>query len=69
MKSTASKRTALAAAVVTYRGRSALREVAKAMGLSDDVMSALSSSIWGWSTSKLGEKEAERRRPRQGRSR
>jgi len=52
------KRTALAAAVISYRGRSALREVAKAMGLSDDVRSALSSSIWGWSTSELGEKEA-----------
>ncbi|TJW40089.1 MAG: error-prone DNA polymerase, partial [Mesorhizobium sp.] len=52
------KRTALAAAVVSYRGRSALREVAKAMGLSDDVRGALSSSIWGWSTSELGEKEA-----------
>ncbi|TJW38200.1 MAG: DNA polymerase III subunit alpha, partial [Mesorhizobium sp.] len=51
------KRTALAAAVVSYRGRSAMREVAKAMGLSDDVRSALSSSIWGWSTSELGEKE------------
>ena len=53
------KRTALAASVVTYRGRSALREVAKAMGLSDDVMTALSSSIWGWSTRKLGDKEAD----------
>ncbi|MFK0692211.1 error-prone DNA polymerase [Mesorhizobium sp. IMUNJ 23033] len=52
------KRTALAAAVISYRGRSALREVAKAMGLSEDVRSALSSSIWGWSTSELGEKEA-----------
>lgn len=52
------KRTALAAAIISYRGRSALREVAKAMGLSDDVRSALSSSIWGWSTSELGEKEA-----------
>ncbi|MER8441359.1 error-prone DNA polymerase [Mesorhizobium sp. M1312] len=51
------KRTALAAAVVSYRGRSAMREVAKAMGLSADVRSALSSSIWGWSTSELGEKE------------
>ncbi|MCF6115383.1 error-prone DNA polymerase [Mesorhizobium muleiense] len=51
------KRTALAAAVVSYRGRSAMREVAKAMGLSDDVRSVLSSSIWGWSTSELGEKE------------
>jgi error-prone DNA polymerase len=52
------KRTALAAAVVSYRGRSALREVAKAMGLSDDVRGALSGSIWGWSSSTLGEKEA-----------
>src|SRR5690606_12053799 len=40
------KRTALAAAVVSYRGRSALREVAKAMGLSEDARSALSGSIW-----------------------
>ncbi|MBA3447571.1 MAG: error-prone DNA polymerase [Pseudaminobacter sp.] len=53
------KRTALAAAVVTYRGRSALREVAKSLGLSDDVMSALSGSIWGWSSSELSEKEAK----------
>ena len=53
------ERTALAASVVTYRGRSALREVAKAMGLSDDVQSALSSSIWGWSSSEVGEKEAK----------
>jgi error-prone DNA polymerase len=53
------KRTALAASVVTYRGRSAMREVAKAMGLSEDVRSALSGSIWGWSTSELGEREAE----------
>ena len=52
------KRTALAASVVTYRGRSAVREVAKAMGLSNDVMTALSGSIWGWSTSELGEREA-----------
>ncbi|MCV0394547.1 MAG: error-prone DNA polymerase [Rhizobiaceae bacterium] len=52
------RRTALAAAVTSYRGRSALREVAKAMGLSDDARSALSGSIWGWSTSRLGEKEA-----------
>ena len=53
------KRTALAAAVVTYRGRSALREVAKAMGLSDDVRGALSGSIWGWSSAELGEREAK----------
>ncbi|BCG77415.1 error-prone DNA polymerase [Mesorhizobium sp. 113-3-3] len=53
-----SKRTALAAAVISYRGRSALREVSKAMGLSEDVRASLSGSIWGWSTSELGEKEA-----------
>ena len=58
-RNTAQKRTALAAAVVTYRGRSALREVAKAMGLSDDVRGALSGSIWGWSSAELGEKEAK----------
>jgi len=52
------ERTALAASVVTYRARSALREVAKAMNLSDDVRGALSGSIWGWSSSELGEKEA-----------
>jgi error-prone DNA polymerase len=54
-----SKRTALAASVITYRGRSALREVAKAMGLSDDVQGALSGAIWGWSSSELGERESK----------
>jgi len=53
------KHTALAAAVITYRGRSALREVAKAMDLSEDVRSALSSSIWGWYSSELGERETQ----------
>jgi len=52
------KRTALAAAVISYRGRSALREVGKAMGLSGDARSALSGSIWGWWSSTLGEQEA-----------
>lgn len=52
------KHTALAAAVISYRGRSALREVAKAMGLSDDVQSALAGSIWGWWSSRMGDKEA-----------
>jgi error-prone DNA polymerase len=53
------KRTALAAAVISYRGRSALREVGKAMGLSEDVRAALSGSIWGWWSSKLGATEAK----------
>ncbi|WP_274426144.1 error-prone DNA polymerase [Chelativorans sp. YIM 93263] len=51
------KHTALAASVVTYRGRSALREVAKALGLSEDVMTALSGSIWGWSSAEVGDME------------
>ena len=51
-------RTALAASVVTYRGRSAVREVAKAMGLSADVQAALSGSIWGWWSTQLGDREA-----------
>jgi error-prone DNA polymerase len=53
------KRTALAAAVISYRGRSALREVGKAMGLSEDARAALSGSIWGWRSSKLGATEAK----------
>jgi len=53
------KRTALAAAVISYRGRSALREVGKAMGLSKDARSALSGSVWGWWSSTLGEHEAK----------
>ena len=40
----------LAATVIHYRGRSAVREVGKAMGLSADVVSALASQTWGWST-------------------
>ncbi len=52
------KRTALAAAVISYRGRSALREVGKAMGLSEDARNALSNSIWGQRSSALGPNEA-----------
>jgi error-prone DNA polymerase len=38
---------ALAATVITYRPRSAVREVGKAMGLTEDVTSALASAVWG----------------------
>ena len=37
----------MTATVITYRGRSAIREVGKALGLSEDTIGALSSSIWG----------------------
>ncbi|MGH6919125.1 MAG: error-prone DNA polymerase, partial [Geminicoccaceae bacterium] len=39
----------IAATVIHYRSRSAIREVGKALALSEDVVSALSSGIWGWS--------------------
>src|SRR5208337_3166651 len=43
-------RAGLTASVITYRARSAIREVCKAFGLSDDVTSALSRTIWGRSS-------------------
>ena len=44
-------RAGLAATVITYRARSALREVGKVFGLTEDTVSALSGTIWGWSSS------------------
>ena len=41
------QRAGIAATVISYRGRSAIREVGKAFGLSEDTIGALSSSIWG----------------------
>lgn len=40
---------AIAATVICYRTRAALREVGKVMGLSADIVTRLSSSVWGWS--------------------
>jgi DNA-directed DNA polymerase III PolC len=40
-------RAGIAATVISYRGRSAIREVGKVFGLSEDMIGALSSSIWG----------------------
>ncbi len=37
----------IAATVICYRGRSAIREIGKVFGLSEDTIGALSSSIWG----------------------
>src|SRR6202161_184014 len=42
-------RAALCSTVICYRTRGAVREVGKAMGLSEDVTSALASQVWGWS--------------------
>ena len=49
----------LTAGVTTYRTRSAGREVAKAFGLSEDVQSAISSLVWGWSEASLSERDAK----------
>src|SRR5687768_11804710 len=40
---------ALTAVVSRYRSRGAIREVGKALGLSEDVTGALASQVWGWS--------------------
>ncbi|MDZ7823916.1 MAG: error-prone DNA polymerase [Ahrensia sp.] len=52
-------RAGIAATVITYRARSAAREVAKAFGLSEDVTAAISGSIWGWHNAALGAREAK----------
>ncbi|RYH10972.1 error-prone DNA polymerase [Tropicimonas sp. IMCC6043] len=45
-------RAGLCATVIHYRGKRAIREVGRAMGLSEDSVSALSSQIWGWGSLK-----------------
>ncbi len=51
-------RAALCATVIHYRPRSAIREVGRAMGLSEDITGALARTVWGaWGTS-MGEAEA-----------
>ncbi len=47
------ERAGLAATVVCYRARMALREVAKVFGLSADAVDALAGTIWGWSSAAI----------------
>ncbi len=49
------ERASLAAAVITYRTRSAIRETAKVFSLSDDVIAALNGTAWGQETGPIGE--------------
>jgi error-prone DNA polymerase len=49
-------RAALCATVISYRSRSAIRDVGKALGLSDDVTGALAGTVWGTSDKALAEK-------------
>jgi error-prone DNA polymerase len=43
------ERAGLAATVICYRGRSAIRDVGKVFGLSDDTLGRLAGAMWGWS--------------------
>ena len=51
-------RAGIAATVISYRSRSAIRDVGKVFGLSEDVVNALSRSTWGWSNSGVSEADA-----------
>jgi DNA-directed DNA polymerase III PolC len=53
-------RAGLAATVICYRARSAIREVGKAFGLTDDTVGALSGMLWGWSVQSVTETDARR---------
>jgi len=53
-------RAGIAATVITYRSRSAAREVGKAFGLSEDAVGALAGNVWGWSSEGVGGADARR---------
>jgi error-prone DNA polymerase len=53
-------RAGLAATVISYRPKSALRDVGKVFGLSEDVLNRLSKAVWGW-----GEEDIVRKHIRQ----
>lgn len=52
-------RAGLAATVICYRARGAVREVGKAMGLSADMTALLASQIWGWSSEGVSEENLQ----------
>jgi len=52
-------RAGIAATVIHYRPRSAIREVGKVMGLSQDICGALASTIWGHMDAELEEERAD----------
>ncbi|WP_426129384.1 error-prone DNA polymerase [Pararhizobium sp. PWRC1-1] len=51
------QKAALCATVTRYRAKGALRDVGKALGLPEDMMTALSAGVWGWSEEGVGEKQ------------
>ncbi|MSO64384.1 MAG: error-prone DNA polymerase [Alphaproteobacteria bacterium] len=50
-------RAGMTAVYITYRWRSAVREVTKAMGLSEDVGGALAGYVWGWHGEDVDDKQ------------
>lgn len=54
------ERAGLAATVICYRGRSSIRDVGKVFGLSEDTLSLLSGTLWGWSNSGVRDDDAKR---------
>ena len=52
-------RAGLCATVIHYRPRSAIREVGRAMGLTEDVTSKLAGTVWGHFESKVGDERVK----------
>jgi error-prone DNA polymerase len=52
-------RAALCTTVIRYRARGAIREVGKALGLTEDVTGALASQVWGWSEEGVDQEHAQ----------
>ena len=52
-------RAALCSTVIRYRTKGAIRDVAKVMGLPEDLLKMLSSQVWGWSEDGVEDKHAE----------
>ena len=61
------ERAGIAATVISYRPRSAIRDVGKALGLTEDVTAALANTVWGSWGKGMDEAQvrAGRARPRQ----
>lgn len=51
-------RAGLCATVIRYRGRSAIRDVGKALGLSEDTIKLLVSQVWSWSSEEITKEQA-----------
>jgi error-prone DNA polymerase len=52
-------RAALCSTVIRYRSKGALRDVGKALGLTEDLIRTLSSQIWTWSKEGVDEKQVK----------